>query len=52
MAGTGFVGGTTLASAPPGQSRGRAVLGGVLTLKIPASTAPGTYNSVLTVTVL
>jgi mannan endo-1,4-beta-mannosidase len=51
-AGAGFIDGTPLASAPSGASRGEAVMGGVLSYKIPASVLPGSYRAVLTVTVL
>ncbi|MDR1427260.1 MAG: glycoside hydrolase family 26 protein [Bifidobacteriaceae bacterium] len=51
-AGSGFVGGMPLASSPPGSSRGQAAIGGVLSYKISATVSPGSYQAVLSVTVL
>ena len=41
-----------LGTAPAGAGRGTAVFGAGLTLKVPTTVAPGTYNATLTLTVM
>lgn len=49
--GTGFTGGTTLASAAAGAGTGATTVEADLQLKAPANTTPGDYVSVVTITV-
>jgi hypothetical protein len=48
----GFTAGTEFASSPVGESRGIASVGGELSYKIPATVTPGSYQGVLSITVL
>jgi len=41
-----------LGTAPAGAGRGTAVFGAGLTLEVPTTVAPGTYNATLTLTVM